>query len=292
MRAKASIAVLSAAGMIRVMAALVVTAAFCWSAGDAHAYGARYWLHGGKEIQLVGLNVHTSAQAPDVKICALYLGTMKEWQDGKKPLVEFSDLLFEQFLGSLCYDNGISHVTVIAGPWIVISPGEPAVGRGSIQSGRAWMQKKIDQGLMADSEFRVDYSASKPGVYERLSHLDVPVLPSPFTQNAVPVPTQIAPGVTIGLEGVFDLNPDNARQPFTVLLYQTEVPLSDAAASDALGKQVIRSLARDRIDAREIRGAMAVAHNERKLGRFHIRPRRAFRAELGELGLELGIKLD
>jgi hypothetical protein len=292
--------------LIRVLTVSVLGLALCFSAGAANAHGITYWLYGGKEVQLVGLAVYRAKRAPDVKICAIYLGTREDYKAGRKALVDLSDLLFEQYIGTVCGDQkDVSNVTVFAGPLIVTVNSESTIGRGSISAGRTWMQGLIDDeqeketnivpisahegglslelcqernsGLIPLCEVRVDYAAATRGRFERVTHKQVPVQPSPLVQNPAGTPTQVAPGVTIGLEGSFELNPENERKPYAVIFYQTQVSIGDAAASDALAKTVVQVLVGDKIKSGAIRGAIAVPFNEPNLGRFHIRDRRVYR---------------
>jgi hypothetical protein len=292
--------------VVRALTASIFGIALCLSTGTANAHGISYWLYGGKEVQLVGLAAYRAKRAPDVKICAIYLGTREDYKAGRKALVDLSDLLFEQYVGTVCGDQkDVSNITVFAGPLIVTVSSESTIGRGNIAAGRTWMQGLIDDepeqetnivpisayngglslelcqernsGMLPLCEVRVDYVAAKRGQFERVTHKQVPVLPSPLVQNPEGTPTQIAPGVTIALEGVFELNPENERKPYAVIFYRTEVPIGDAAASDALAKTVLQALVGDKLKSGAIRGAMAVPFNEPRLGRFHIRDRRVYR---------------
>jgi hypothetical protein len=290
----------------RALSAWIAAIAFCLSTGTASAHGISYWLYGGKEVQLVGLNFYYAKRAPGVKICAIYLGTREDYKSGREALVGLSDLLFEQYIGTVCGDHkDVSNITVFAGPWITTVNSEPTIGRSRISSGRTWMQKLVDDEVEEETnivpisafegglspelcqernsaklplcEVRVDYVAAKRGLYQRMTHKQVPVLPSAFVKNPAGVPTQIAPGVTIGLEGVFDLNPENEPKPYAVIFYQTLVPIGDVAASDALAKAVVQALAGDRLRSRTIRGAMAVPFNEPSASRLHVRDRLVYR---------------
>lgn len=284
----------------------VLAVVLCLCADTASAHGIRYWLYGGKEVQLVGLGIYRAQRAPDVKVCAIYLGTREEYKAGRKALVDLSDLLFEQYVGTVCGDQkDVSNITVFAGPLIVTVSSESTIGRGSISVGRTWMQGLIDDepeqeenivpisahegglslelcqernsGKLPLCEVRVDYVAARRGQFERVTHKQVPVQPSPFMQNPAGRPTQVAPGVSIGLEAVFELNPDNERKPYAVIFYQTNVPIGDAAASDALAKTVVQALVGDKLRSGTVRGAIAVPFNEPSLGRFHVRDRRVYR---------------
>jgi hypothetical protein len=292
--------------VIRYLMASIIGIALCLGTDTADAHGISYWLHGGKEVQLVGLNIYRAKRTPDVKICAIYLGTREEYKGGRKALVDLADLLFEQYVGTVCGDQkDVSNITVFAGPRIMTVSSESTIGRGSISAGRTWMQKLIDDepeeetnivpisahegglslelcqernsGKLPLCEVRVDYVAARRGLYERVSHKQVPVLPSLFVRNPVATPTQVAPGVTIGLEGIFELNPENERTPYAVIFYQTQVPIADSAASDALARTVVQSLVGARLNSRAIRGAAAVPFNEPSAGRFHVRDRRVYR---------------
>lgn len=290
----------------RILTISLLAIVLCLSAGTASAHGIRYWLYGGKEVQLVGLGIYRAKRAPDVKICAIYLGTREEYKAGRKALVELSDLLFEQYVGTVCGDQkDVSNITIFAGPLIATVSSESTIGRGSITAGQSWMPGLINDELEEEinivpisayegglslelcqernsgklplCEVRVDYAAAKRGQFERVTHKQVPVLPSPFAPTHAATPTQVAPGVTIGLEAIFELNPENERKPYAVVFYQTSVPIGDAAASDALAKTVLQALVGDKLRSGVIRGAAAVPFNEPRLGRFHVRERRVYR---------------
>lgn len=289
--------------MARITLVLVLALFSGLTAGGAHAHGIRYWLYGGTEVQLVGLRLYTPKNAPDTKVCAVYMGTLEAYKGGRKPLVDLADLLFEQYIGQACL-NHASKITIFAGPKVVTVRSESTIGKGDIAAGNTWVGKLVDDEREQESnvvpisaydgglsrelceernstvipmcEMRIDYVAAKPGLYERMNHKQVPVLPSPFVQNPAGTPTEVAPGVTIAVEGVFELNPDNASKPFGVVLYRTAVPITDTRASDELGKLVAQALLGDKLKSRALTGASVVAHNEPPLGRLHVRQRKLY----------------
>jgi len=255
----------------KVVGLLLTLCAILGMSQPASAYGGPYWLFGDKKIQIAELGIYHSKQNPDVATCAAYLGSSEDFSAGTQAMVDLADRAFEEFIGPICSANRATKVSLFVGDMIVVMPGSSAIGAPNLQYDRAVMARVLDNGGDRPGSVRVDYTLSGPHFYERVSQPDMPVKPSLREPNTTPTPTEIAPGVTVGIENIFEVNPEGEKRPFAVVLFQTDVPQKDEAANKALAHQVVQKILGDRLKSGALRGVSTGAFHEPRRGRFDFR---------------------
>ncbi|HXZ69060.1 MAG TPA: hypothetical protein VEH07_10755, partial [Alphaproteobacteria bacterium] len=105
-----------------------------------------------------------------------------------------------------------------------------------------------------------------------MSQPDIPVEPSHREPNLTAVVTEIAPGVSIGLENKWTITFSGDNAPTLCVQYRTDVPITDLAASEALASQVAQFFGKDMLARGEARAVRVGAYNEPRRSRFHFRP--------------------
>jgi hypothetical protein len=236
-------------------------------------------------LQIVTLRPGRASDKADDAVCVAYIGNHVVFKDIKR-LVALADQAFEEIIGAECSKFGfrskvdgkayqISRCYVYVGDEILILKDRETFERELIQGAPS------DPLRLATFPERVEYRlkdniglpepVARANEYERVSHPQIPVGPSVREPNTTALPTEIEPGVTIGLENKVDHTYYGDRKPAMLIFFQTQIPWSDKSAQRALSQKVVRTIAGERLKRHELKGVSTGAFNEPKRSRFHFR---------------------
>jgi hypothetical protein len=261
-----------------------------WIAGTGPAL-AVYLPLVDKTVQVLGYGVHQAPDHPGEFTCLVFVGYRGLEGDNAKDVaahVNLADQAFEELIGPECRSEAL--VNSEKNKALAVQNARLFVGGRIVVVSNRVFGDDLARGVF-DRWFRVDYRRvdGAAGVafdldaqghaspqyadaeFKRVSQPDIPVEPSHREPNMIPVPTEIAPGVSIGFENKWDIAYAGDRKPTMLVQYQTDVPIRDRAASAALAAQVVSYYGAARLAAGELKSIRVGAYNEPKRSRFHFR---------------------
>jgi len=243
-------------------------------------------------VQLVVLTAGRASDKPDDHVCVAYLGNRIIFEDHAR-LIAMADQAFEEFVGAECWKygyrgtvdgkyHGIARCLLYLGDEYVVIEDNAAFRRALLDGTSNAMEVVVEYRLKNDIGM-VESPKDAPSVeYIRVSQPELTVGPSLREPNMMAVPTEIEPGVTVGLENRVDHTYYGDRKPAHFIFYQTPIPYDDKPKQRALAQTVVRALAADRLKRHELKGVSVGAFNEPKLSRFHFR--RSYRYDTDDDG--------
>jgi len=261
--------------------------AVCLTAAPAAAYGEHFTvtddgiLPARGAVQLLGPYRGRASDKPDDWVCVAHLGNDVAVKDPVR-LLALADQAFEEYVGPACANYAFRGST--DGKWhvmprcIIYLDEEAMTVLGLEEFKRKLIQGTITRfALRAEYRLKDDVAFTEPpkqgptSEYVRVSQPEVPVGPSLREPNTTAVPTEIAPGVTVGLENKFDHTYYEDRKPLLIIFYRTPIPVTDIPAQRALAQKAVRAFATERLKRHELKGVSVGAFNAPKRSRFDFR---------------------
>jgi hypothetical protein len=253
----------------------------------ASAFG-QMWRMVDKEVQVAGFGFRPMPDGSGEQVCLVYIGWSDLYKDGTSPtmqaLVNLADQAFEEGVGTQCR---------------VAYGGKKATTVRPVENARLFVGDQIlyvenryefTDELARATGFHVDYrritdvgkdfdllDGEPPrqltdAEFKRVSQPDIPVEPSHREPNLVAIPTEIAPGISVGFENKWVITFTGERKPTLLVQYQTDVSIGDVSASQALAAQVAGFYGKDALASRKVNSIRVGAYNEPRRSRFHFRP--------------------